>query len=793
MKKNASLLAALLLLPVLLSSCNRDETQKEQEQADIPRSTIFSRTELPLPDGWECDSFPAMTCSGDTVTVDVRRPVSVDEDGRETYEFSTAMFRRDGTLLSIAGYPEYGAGTGDTDAVSLAPGNADAVLAAVFSPGNGTFAAEEVLSTEYEYTVLANLYDEDGELLFSVSPAEIQGYDLSRDVGNLTGDVFSVENILSYPAGEETAYCILTTEGLCAVSETGETLWSYGNTSDTPTALIAAGERLLYLYQNKNGEQLLCVLDTDAGKPGARVTIPESLAASGSVKLYAGKGYDIYVRNNSGLYGMDLVTDAEGVLMGEAVPVTDFLSSGIAYHDIHSLCIIDDTAFMTAETDFFDDVTVNTLYLHTMLSVDALADKEEIVIAGLCGNFYLQYLIRDFNASSEDYRLVLRDYTKYDDVETRKLAFDTDLAAGALPDIVLLADTDAYSNNNVTDTTVETYANAGIFCDLTPHLRADADFRYDNLLSYVTKPYQDENGKQVLFPMSGMQSMIVARKDEIIAPQTAEEFLSFAESLTDDAPLFFWGQTEYVALSAAVEERFDTETAVCTFDDGTLESLIDRAKAVAADRANDNYDAKASELFTGGDLHFLTDVTFSGLWDFVEQTDNWGGRDTVSFVGFPNADGELCMGDVNQSYFAVMETSAHKAVCVDILQAYLEMVTRVDFSLLTECPAFYSSDIDAQIAFLEDKTVILENRSTRLVDDEEADLYSGSGKKYKVTAEDAEAYRAYLDSIVSRVDGNRTPVILFWEEYRANPDRTTAEMLDVLTSRVSIYLSEQLD
>ena len=64
---------------------------------------------------------------------------------------------------------------------------------------------------------------------------------------------------------------------------------------------------------------------------------------------------------------------------------------------------------------------------------------------------------------------------------------------------------------------------------------------------------------------------------------------------------------------------------------------------------------------------------------------------------------------------------------------------------------------------------------------------------FKLTREDADAFAALLDSIERRVDDNTPAAAVFWNEYWSDPEKPFDEFLKIIQSKMSIYLSEQLD
>lgn len=784
-----------LALPLLfLLSCNNADPE-QPDTTDETRSVVFREEIVSFSDGWTATNFPMMTFDGKILTVDVWRDTGIDEngDGWSEYDKSQARISADGTVLSVVGFETYTDLTADgsdeaSDTVSYPPQH-DGRIIRTYPFDNGFAMTYETLYTDYEANVWVTLFDKKGNALFTASPAEVFGYDLSRDVGNASGEVFTILSAVRVPSDTEDGtdgYAVLTTEGLVFYAADGTVVWSLDN-GVTPTAVLYAGGELLYLHEDRNGAQTLSVVNTKDGTVSGTVPLPEELnddtIAGNGTEILVGAGYDLYVSSGRGLYGLTLTAAENGILTAHPTQVCDWTMSDIAPSDIHSICILDDTAFAIATRNGLDFLnSENVLSLYRMLPVDEIPQKQEVVLAQLAEDYYMQFAVRDFNKSSDEYRVVIRDYTQYADTESMKLAFDTDIAAGNIPDMVLLG---MFSSGY--DTFVPTYERSGLFCNLGEVLAADADFQYDDLLSYVTEPFKI-GGKQYLFPLNPSQDMVFGHAADFPdGTVNSEEFLALAASW--DTPIF--GKTTVATYleNAAVHDCVDEENAVCNYDDGYFASLMTRAEAITWDTSGIDTSIKAAELFRTGQVKLYSTYNgYTNLSDYVMEMLTLGG-DAVP-VGYANRDGVICMGSQLGVYFAITETSDAKAACADVLQNIIDIKrAKTIGSIRSGGYTYYSSDIDEQLAYFEGKTIIVNGKQSNIYTDEEA--VGVPGTHIKLTKEDAEKFRSYLDSIVRRIDNNTVWADIYYNEYFSGIERDWNTLLDVVQSRVSIYLSEQ--
>lgn len=779
-----SILLSFLLAGIMLFSIScRQSEPDEKNGTDENRSTVFSGQVISLSDGWTVTNFPEMTYRDGILTVDVWRETDEDKDNDGYYDLeqSQALLSRDGTLLSVAGYETYRENETETVKNSF-PALHDGKIIRTFMLEDGCVLTYETRYTDYEANVFINLFDRKGDVLFSVSLADAFGYDLSHD-NIASGDIFMVLSALSVTVGEEPIYVILTTEGLVSYRSDGNQIWKQDD-GNTPIGILSVDDQLLYLSENRAQEQLLRIVDADNGFIVNSVALPPELtdSAISGTKIICGAGYDLYAYNGRGLYGLNFSQNPEGEMTTVVTQVADWALSDIAPSDIRALCVLDAQTFALVTRDSLDIMnTDNVLAVYSMLADDCIPVKEELVLAVLTDDYYVQFAVRDFNRTSDKYRVVIRDYTKYDR-DQLKTAFDTDIASGKVPDMVIMG---TYSS--MLDPLVPTYERSGLFCDLTPVLSADADFRYDDLLAYVTEPYQ-YGGKQYIFPLSPIQNMVFGHAEDFPdGTVTAEAFLSIAD--TWDTPIFPRGSAVSYLREAAVSDCVDEENAVCTFDDGYFASIIKRANTVNIDNSTIDTTIKGTELFRMGQVRmYQTYSGYSSLLQYVQGMVELGG-DAVP-VGYANRDGVLCMGSVLTDFFAVTEPCAHKAACADFLQCIIDIKrSRCTYRFLSGGYTFYNTDIEDQLAACEGKTFIFDGFGMRVVDDAEA--AGENGMHIKLTEADADAYRTYLNSIVRRIDNNTTWAEIFYDEYYENTERSFDQTLEIVQSRVSICLSEQ--
>ncbi|MBE6658540.1 MAG: extracellular solute-binding protein [Ruminococcaceae bacterium] len=739
----------LLLLTFVLLSCTQTAEPDD-------RTAIFSGTELTLDVQTVADP-PDLSFSGDTLTVRALQP----GDTAVTLTLGT-----DGSLTGSAPVPDV--------PPDVVPAGGMLLDRHAVDGGEIVYAA----SYDTEPVSCAALV-RGGQTVLTFDPAGDLGYSLKYD-NPRAGELFRLTDALAVSVGEETRYLLLSAEGLCCYADDGTLLWS--ERGNLTRDIAGVGEGVCVLRQ-KAEAQTLHFLNMDDGSRSEAVVIggeAVSFSALGeNDMLFSGGGHDLYTANGTGVYALDFSEDRSAAYCTQII---DFARSDIYPDAVRALVMTDaQTAFLVID-DPEEAGSEASLWRYHMLAPEALPQKTELVLAIFSAQNSYQLPVYHFNRTHADMRIVVRDYRVYEDEDERVMRFNTDIAAGDIPDMVLL-----WQNSNY-GTAVSDYERSDLFADLVPLLSADPDFDYEGLLSYVKAPYTRYDGGQYLFPLQPGASGYFADPAVADAPLTMEGYLDLCEAHGAKP------SQGMSLIAAAVDDFYDEETASCSFDGGRLEALLTRAEAMA-DHAG------ASPLIPLRMSH----VT---LWHFVTRLQeatggalsDADGEFPLVPVGYPTEDGALCVDFVSSEFFAVTRTCAHSDAAVDFLQMLMEENKIVN----TPLDALYwhrfdgglgqtydARDVMEELAFYEDKTLVYEDNAYYIYADDDPALAEAVGTHFKITDAAADAFISYLDSVTRRVNYGSPAATIFREEYRAMADRPIAERLKIIQSKVSLYLSEQ--
>ena len=631
----------------------------------------------------------------------------------------------------------------------------------------------------------------EGEEIAALDLPSAFGYDLreERRTNNFTGKShapFAVLDVTNSDGG----FVILTTEGVCALDPEGRLLWTQDE-MERPNAILPAGQGIWYLVNNCGAEQIfgkreLYLLDPADGSVLSSVELPEVIrngqpmgSTARPMRLYPGDGTcAFYAATAIGLWGVTVEETKDGSLSAKAEERIDWLNSGVSPDSLMGLCIADEKTVAVLD-GWGEDCRVLLLK-----KPDAPPKTGILTLASFCDNtglnLYIHKAIERYNRSDSAYTVAVTDFTVYDK-SMRTTFFNAEMAAGRVPDIVLM------QTESAEDPTVFTYTHNGVFCDLVPLLKADDEFRYDDLLGYVTKPYQ-EDGAQRVCPLRPFTSTCFGSAEAFEGPVTAVEAVERIRSLPAGTSWSEYANEKDSILDGILNDFTNIGDASCSFDDGRFADIL-RAlndlpeQKIQRNGANRIYNPQLTFRSLAEGKIMLAEYEAWSLADYALMKQCAGSG--IIAVGFPNEQRKLYVRNGGTVYFAVTEASGQKAEAVGFLKTVLSEFREAD----TNGSVYYADDVYEELSRYADKTVALDSLGIRLYDD--SDLPATAVRTFKITKEDADEYISFLNSIDALLPTASTIYEIYSEECGSPLPRSPEDRARVIQSRVSVFLSER--
>ena len=289
-------------------------------------------------------------------------------------------------------------------------------------------------------------------------------------------------------------------------------------------------------YTIKDGSLLVSAYDESGTKlyrfdlnkfeRGEEVQIPFSLVNFGT-RDGCGK-YDFVLTDTTQVYTYNIGDAAPRALM-------NFVNSDLATANFNSIYLESDDViygFYNYYDEYEEGGNSAKFGKYTKVDPETIADKKLLSLGCLWVDNEVRKRVINFNKNSSEYRIVITDYSQYDTEEdwsagTKK--FNSDVASGQAPDIILASD----------PTIINNYLAKGLFADLTNYMKNDPDIDYDDIFPNLIKAcsYNDKVYEVVpnftVSTVAGKKSVLGDRKS-----WTMEEFLKFKNSLQPGMSMF---------------------------------------------------------------------------------------------------------------------------------------------------------------------------------------------------------------------------------------------------------------
>ena len=344
-----------------------------------------------------------------------------------------------------------------------------------------------------------------------------------------------------------------------------------------------------------------------------------------------------------------------------------FLDWNISADNISGICYIDEEHMLIISENYTEEETTIVLNKLTRVKASELAQKTEITLGCLYANQQIENAVVDFNRTSSDYKIVIRDYSADSDADYDEIinSFHNDILSGDGPDLIDLSSLD-YSR----------YAESGLFEDLYPYMKADAEFSGKNLNQNVLK-LLEQNGALYALPSTYVISGLVSAKSLLGDSElTIDKFAEIIANNTDKEILGYSSRETVLSLLLAYNKDYfiDYGNKTCNFTDGTFEKLLNIAKSFPAREEIDSsfdeneYISDEQKISEGRLLFYqmnLNDPNEYQIPDILFHND-------FNITGYPAAEGNRIAASITSNLFAINAKSKHKEDCWTFIKLLFE-------------------------------------------------------------------------------------------------------------------------
>lgn len=297
----------------------------------------------------------------------------------------------------------------------------------------------------------------------------------------------------------------------------------------------------------------ICRLDIKAGA-WEKVTQLGLPASPEDAYIMDGYEYDFYFRGNYGIYGYDIESENDPMLV-------DGVASGLNPDDTVGFVPTEDGRFISTQGEGDGE-----LYLYSKVDQMDLQNKKTIVYGGT--SIAVKNAAMEFNKKNKDCRVIFRDYSEEEDPMTK---LNADIIAGNAPDIIDL---------EYFGISPEKCVSMGLLEDLTSYYEKDAELNEEDMIPSVLHAMQI-NGKLYYVAPGFTMSTIIGKQKDVGDENgwTFDELKGLINEKGEDVSVFALSTAKdeilYNFLLNSLMDFVNWDTGECTFDSQEFRNILE--------------------------------------------------------------------------------------------------------------------------------------------------------------------------------------------------------------------------
>ena len=326
-----------------------------------------------------------------------------------------------------------------------------------------------------------------------------------------------------------------------------------------------------YYDESDWSKMYIATYDPNTDTLSEGVQMPESFSTGGYNSMTAGTTTDLIVTTSNGVYSYN-IGDTEPTQM------MSFVNSDMNISSMSSVIVLDDTRFVGL---YYDSINYDS-----NVGIFTKVDPKVLVLAANYVNSDVRQRVVDFNKSSDQYRIVLREYQSYATTEDYNAGYtqlNNDIISGNMPDILVV---DA-------NTPVENYISKGLIADVGSLIESDEELSQTEFMQNVFEAYSIEGKLYQVIPYFNV--MTLAGKKSIVGDRTSWTMAEFEEleaSLPEGTAMI--GElTRSSFMNMMMQycgtDFVDVSTGKCNFDSQNFIDILEFANELPENLPDDYY------------------------------------------------------------------------------------------------------------------------------------------------------------------------------------------------------------
>ncbi len=382
-------------------------------------------------------------------------------------------------------------------------------------------------------------------------------------------------------------------------------------------------------------------------------------------EIFQADGDNIYYVNEGILYKYNLKK-------GKDVQILKFMDWNVSPDRIVDIAHIDEEHLniITSETSSGKDILM--LNKLTRVKASEITRKTEITLGCLGADDSIKSAVIEFNKTSSNYKIVIKEYLDYNDenfdYDASITKFNNDILSGNGPDLIDLSSLD-----------FSQYEGSGLFADLYEYIRKDEDFSKLNLNENIIKLFEQDE-KLLALPTSYTITALASAKSVLgDSPFTIDKLAELISNNPDKDMFENISQKEILhTLLLYNEDSFvDYKNKTCNFTDGNFEKILNIAKTYPSEQElesmqpgdEDEFDVK--RVYEGRQLFYrmhLNDPNEYQIANYILKND-------IQISGYPSVEGNKLAAYVPSCLFAIHAKSDYKDDCWNFIKILYDKIS----------------------------------------------------------------------------------------------------------------------
>ena len=416
---------------------------------------------------------------------------------------------------------------------------------------------------------------------------------------------------------------------------------------------------IIYYDENDRQKQYLVTYNPATDQLGEASLLPASLSWNGYNTMSAGKTSDLVYSTDKGVYSYSVGAE-------DSMEKMNFINSDLNISGFSSLIELDDTSFIGIFYENYENEVKAGIF--TYVDPKDIPDKAVLVLAGNYIGSDIKQRVVEFNRSSEEYRITVKEYdsyNSYDDYEAGYTQLNNDITTGNMPDILITEGLPA-----------ENYIAKGLLADIGKMIEEDEELSNVEFVQNVLDAYSMDGKLYYVIPSFRVSTVI--GKTSIVGDRTSwtmADMKQLMETLPEGTTMFGEMTRDsfmYTMMDYCGADFIDVASGKCDFDSQNFIDMMEYAKSLPEELDEEtfgedywqNYESQYRDnrtVLSNLYLNSLSNLNYNVNGRFGEQ---------VSYIGFPTESGMGAYVQAGESY-AISSRSANQEGAWQFLRYYL--------------------------------------------------------------------------------------------------------------------------